>query len=164
MPEVTTVLSLELTIRDLRDDDLPAWPGSPRHVASLARQFDRTRAGTMDYLVACLPSGASVGKCGIDYETRPGAGTMTQLDVRGELQSCGIGTALIRASEDWIRARGLCTAEIAVEVDNPRAQALYERLGYVAYGSEPASWEQDGPEGSVVRYETVCVQLRRTLD
>ena len=48
-----------------------------------------------------------------------------------------------------------------MEECNPRARALYERLGYVAYGSAPESW--DAPDGSVVRYEIVCTLMRKEL-
>jgi ribosomal protein S18 acetylase RimI-like enzyme len=57
-----------------------------------------------------------------------------QLAVHRALQSCGIGTILIEASEQRIRARGLHRAELGAEECNPRARALYERLGYIAYG------------------------------
>ena len=50
-----------------------------------------------------------------------------------------------------------------MEESNPRARALYERLGYVAYGAAPESWDEDAPDGSVVRYETVCVWMRKDL-
>ncbi|GAB3403997.1 hypothetical protein [Flindersiella endophytica] len=45
----------------------------------------------------------------------------------------------------------------------PRPQALYERLGYIPYGRRPASWDQDGPAGSTVRYETTITLLRKDL-
>jgi ribosomal protein S18 acetylase RimI-like enzyme len=79
------------------------------------------------------------------------------------LQSCGIGTVLVRAAEDRIRARGLSCAELGVEAGNPRARALYERLGYVAYGSAPDGWDEEAPDGSIRRYETTCVLLRKPL-
>jgi hypothetical protein len=50
-----------------------------------------------------------------------------------------------------------------VEENNPRARVLYDRLGYVAYGSEPAAWDEDAPDGSIVRYETVCTLMRKEL-
>lgn len=121
------------------------------------------RAGTTDYLVACLPSGAPVGKGGVDYEQHPGAGSLTQFVVHGAVQSCGIGTALIGAAEARIRARGLTRAEIDVETNNPRARRLYERLGYVAYAEQPAAWDQQLPDGTITRYETTCVLLAKEL-
>ena len=100
---------------------------------------------------------------GIDYVKIPGAGVLWQLAVHGALQSCGIGTILVQAAEQRIRFRGLRWAELGVEECNPRARALYERLGYVAYGAAPESWDEDAPDGSVVRYETVCVWMRKDL-
>jgi ribosomal protein S18 acetylase RimI-like enzyme len=88
---------------------------------------------------------------------------ISTLSVRTELRSLGIGTTLIRASEDRIRARGLSRAEIGAEENNPRARALYERLGYVAYGTEPASWDYQAEDGTVQLYETTCTLLRRDL-
>lgn len=160
-----SVVELAVSIRDLTEADLPrlGWSGSALHVQRVAEQLERARAGVVDYLVACVPSGASVGKGGIDYEERPGAGSLTQFAVHGLVQSCGIGSALISVAEDRIRARGLTRAEIDVEVDNPRARALYERLGYVAYDTQPAGWDQQLPDGTITWYETTCVQLRKQL-
>jgi ribosomal protein S18 acetylase RimI-like enzyme len=161
MPEVV----VPLTVRDLTAEDLPAcaWLGSPTYLASVASALERTRLGEVDYLAACPPSGLPVAIGGVDYANTPGAGTLWQLAVHGALQSCGIGTILIQAAEQRIRARGLRLAELAVEESNPRARALYERLGYVAYGRKPAAWNQEAPDGSVSRYETVCTLMRKEL-
>jgi len=156
---------LPLTIRDLTRDDLPAcrWAGSATHLAAIAAALERTESGEVEYLAACPPSGWPVGLGAIDYARRPGAGNLWLLDVHPVLQSCGIGTLLISAAEQRIRARGLDMAKLSVEESNPRAQALYERLGYVAYGSEPASWDAVAEDGSVFRYETVCTLMRKNL-
>jgi RimJ/RimL family protein N-acetyltransferase len=50
-----------------------------------------------------------------------------------------------------------------VEHDNPRARALYERLGYVAYGSEPDEWDAEAADGRVVRHHTMCTLMRKPL-
>ena len=86
-----------------------------------------------------------------------------QLSVHGALQSCGIGTMFIQAAEQRILARGLRRAELGVEECNPRARALYDRLGYVAYGRAPDSWDEQAPDGTIVRYETVCTLMRKEL-
>jgi ribosomal protein S18 acetylase RimI-like enzyme len=117
----------------------------------------------VDYLAVCPPSGLPVALGGIDYVKTPGAGTLWQLAVHGALQSCGIGTILIQAAEQRIRARGLHRAELSVEECNPRARVLYERLGYLAYGREPAAWDEEAPDGSITRYETVCTLMRKEL-
>jgi ribosomal protein S18 acetylase RimI-like enzyme len=154
---------LPLTIRDLTRDDLPscAWTGSSK--SSFAAALDRADRGEVDYLVVCPPSGLPVAVGGIDYALSAGAGTLYQFAVHGTVQSCGIGSLLIDAAEQRIRARGLRRAELAVEVNNPRARALYERLGYVAYGSRPEQWDERADDGSVSRYHTVCTLMRKEL-
>lgn len=100
---------------------------------------------------------------GIDYVPHPGAGSLWQLSVHPALRSCGIGTVLVRAAEQRILARGLDRAEIGVELSNPRARALYERLGYVAYDGRLEAWDQQNLDGSITRRETMCAQLRKEL-
>jgi ribosomal protein S18 acetylase RimI-like enzyme len=161
MPQVV----VPLTVRDLTAEDLPAcsWSGTATHLASVARALERARLGEVDYLAACPPSGLPVALCGVDYARTPGTGTLWQLAVHGALQSCGIGTILIQAAEQRICARGLHRAELGVEECNPRARALYERLGYLTCGREPASWDEEAPDGSITRYETVCTLMRKEL-
>ena len=156
---------LPLTIRDLTHQDLPscAWSGSATHLASVARALDRAGRGEVEYLAVCPPSNLPVAIGGIDFTLNPGAGTLWQLAVHEALQSCGIGTLLIEAAERRIRARGLHRAELAVEECNPRARALYERLGYIAYGRKPEAWDEEAADGSVTRYETVCALMRKEL-
>jgi ribosomal protein S18 acetylase RimI-like enzyme len=160
-----TEVVIPLTIRDLIPEDLPscAWSGSATHLASIAKALERARRGEVEYLAACPPSGLPVALGGIDYAESPGAGTLWQLAVHGALQSCGIGTILIQAAEQRILARGLHRAELGVEECNPRARALYDRLGYVAYGRAPDSWDEQAPDGTIVRYETVCTLMRKEL-
>lgn len=156
---------LPLTIRDLTRQDLPAcaWSGSARDLAQLGKTLDRAERGEVDYLTVCPPSGLPVALGGIDYTLTPGAGTLWQLAVHGALHSCGIGTLLIDAAEQRIRARGLHRAELAVEEDNPRARALYERLGYLVYGRQPEFWDVETEEGSVTRSEKMCTLMRKEL-
>jgi ribosomal protein S18 acetylase RimI-like enzyme len=125
--------------------------------------LERARRGEVDYLAVCPPSGLPVAIGAIDYAERPAAGTLTQLSVHGALQSCGIGSILIRAAEQRILARGLGRVELGVEEDNPRARALYERLGYAAYGRAPGSWDEQAPDGTTFRYETMCTLMRKDL-
>jgi GNAT superfamily N-acetyltransferase len=154
-----------LTVRDLTAADLPAcaWAGSASHVRSIASALERAGRGEVDYLAVCPPSGLPVALGGVDYARSPGAGTLWQLAVHGTLQSCGIGTILIGAAEQRIRDRGLRRAELAVAENNPRARALYERLGYAAYGNALEAWDEDEPGGSVRRYESVVTLMRKVL-
>ncbi|WP_231642219.1 N-acetyltransferase [Nocardia sp. NRRL S-836] len=139
------------------------WSGSALHLTQVARELERAQDGMVDYLAVCPPSDIPVAIGGVDYQVNPGAGTLWQLAVHPSLQSCGIGTLLIQAAEQRILARGLRRAELGVEERNPRARALYERLGYVAHDRKPDAWDAEGPDGVVRRYETVCTVMRRWL-
>ncbi|MFD9062790.1 GNAT family N-acetyltransferase [Kitasatospora purpeofusca] len=160
-----TEIRLHLSVRDLTDADLPScgWAGSPKHVRELVHQIRRAEAGEVDYLTVCTAVGLPVAVGGVDYTVRPGAGTLWQLGVHPALRSCGIGTLLIRSAERRISTRGLALAELGVEESNPRARALYERLGYRAFGSELDSWDVEAEDGSLRRYETLCTLMRKDL-
>ena len=159
------VIPVAITIRDLTPEDLPscAWWVSAWDRAQLGRTLERARRGEVDYLAACTPAGLPVALGGIDYTVDQVSGTLWQLAVHEALQSCGIGTLLIQAAEQRIRARRLRRAELAVEESNPRARALYERLGYAAYGRKPEAWDEQAEDGSIRRYETMCTLMRKEL-
>ncbi|MGW0228058.1 N-acetyltransferase family protein [Actinopolymorpha singaporensis] len=161
----TGVVTMPLTVRDMTEADLPelACFYSRFYLEKMPAELERARTGVVDHLVVCTPAGVPVGKGAINWDEIPGAGVISTLSVRVELRSVGIGTVLIRAAEERIRARGLSRAEIGAEENNPRARALYERLGYVAYGCEPASWDQEDSDGTVRKYETTCTLLRKDL-
>lgn len=160
-----TRIALTLSVRDLRHADLVSctWAGSDHHLAGVARQLERARAGDVDYLAVCTRADIPIAKGGVDYRAQEGAGTLWQLAVHPALQSCGIGTVLVEAAEQRIRARGLRRAELGVEERNPRARALYERLGYIAYDRRPDSWDEQTPDGTLRRYETMCTLMRKNL-
>jgi len=46
----------------------------------------------------------------------------------------GIGTALVAATQDWVRSRGLSRLALSVFPDNARAIAVYEKAGFVREG------------------------------
>jgi ribosomal protein S18 acetylase RimI-like enzyme len=160
-----TEIRVPLTIRDLTPADVPTctWSGGRLHLEQLHVQLARAQSGVVDYLAVCPPSNIPVAIGSVDYVERPGSGMLWQLAVMPALQSCGIGTLLVHAAEERILKRGLSTAELGVEEDNPRARALYERLGYRAYATEPDGWDTEGPDGTVVRYDTVCTLMRKDL-
>ncbi|MFD5299338.1 GNAT family N-acetyltransferase [Streptomyces mutabilis] len=160
-----TNVVVKLAVRDFVHADLAScgWSGSELHLADVATQLERGRLGEVDYLAVCSATDIPVAKGGVDYRVKEGVGTLWQLAVHPALQSCGIGTFLIEAAELRIRNRGLRHAELGVEESNPRARALYERLGYVAYDRQPDSWDEQAPDGSLRRYETVCTLMRKEL-
>jgi ribosomal protein S18 acetylase RimI-like enzyme len=158
---------LSLTIRDLTDEDLERYSGSwgwpATHVAGTAEALERARRGEVDFLAVCPPSDVPVATGGVDYTKPPGAATLWQLSVDVALRSCGIGTILIEALEQRIRARGLHCVELGVDENKSRLRALYERLGYIVHGREPGGWDEEAPDGTVSRYETMITKMRKEL-
>jgi len=154
-----------LTVDDLTPADLGriAWSGGPLHTDSVAQALARVPNGEVDYLAVRSPGGYPVSKCGVDYTAHPQAGTLWQLATHGDLQGLGIGSALIKAAEDRIRARGVPWAMLGVEDDNTRARALYERLGYAECGHEQGTWPEADAQGNVSIYHAELTLMRKRL-
>lgn len=152
--------SLSLRVRDLTEADLPGcgWAG-----LGVPDGFERSRRDEVDYLVVCPPSGLPIATGGVNFVPAPGAGTLYQLHVHEIVRSCGIGTLLIGALQQRIRDRGLDWAELGVDEQDPRPQPLYERLGYTAFGRTRGGWDQQEPDGSTSRYETMIILMRKML-
>lgn len=156
-------LELDLDVRDVDPEDLPDldWSGGPDHVTALATALARREAGETDLLAVHLPNGHSIAVGAVDYSKHQGAGELWMLSVRGgSWQSLGVGTILINALEGRIRDRGLLRATIGVEHDNPRAAALYRRLGYRENGMTLDGWGI----GDGRSYATVCYTMIKSLD
>ncbi len=154
-----------LVIDDLRAEDLPAlgWSGTAAHLRSVAGYLARVPSEEIEYLVVRGVAGTPVAKAGIDYAEAPGVATIMQVATHGDLQGLGLGTALIAAAEDRIRRRGLTVARIGVEDDNPRARALYERLGYQEVGRRAVSWEAEAADATLFMYHTVVTEMDKAL-
>ncbi len=150
-------VTLPVSVRDLLPQDLPActWSGSDTHLRHVERELARAAAGEVDYLAVCTPADMPVAKGGIDYQVSGGAGTLWQLAVMPALQSCGLGTLLVRAAEQRIRDRGLRRAELAVEESIPGRARPHHRRPAAADSGDPQqhAW--------VLDREAWCPQLRR---
>ena len=79
--------------------------------------------------------GSPVGcVCIEEREEFPDLLRLYSLDVAPSVQSRGIGTRLIERVEQESRDRGHAGVYLEVGTANPRARALYKRLGYVREG------------------------------
>jgi ribosomal protein S18 acetylase RimI-like enzyme len=138
-----------LVIDDLTSADLDklAWSGTAAHVRAVAHVLAQVGGGDAEYLVVRALDGTPVAKAAIDYADAPGVGTIMQMATHAELQGLGLGSALIAAAEERIRGRGVTVARLGVEDDNPRARALYERLGYRAVHRRRCRGKQRVPTG-----------------
>ena len=131
-----------MLIRECREADLALlerhYP-SPGRTRFHAERYGRQREGTSTFLTAWLdeiPVGSGEirwngCRAGEVLERYPDCPEINGLAVwPPERQSRGIGTAIIRASEDLATRRGFGRIGLGVDDDNVRAAALYLRLGY----------------------------------
>jgi len=131
-------------IRPCSDEDLAQlrelWPtpGTDVHGGHYAAHL----RGQATYLVAwkgATPFGSAMvqwaGCVGQNARKAfPDCVEINHLQVRPELRGQGAGTALIRAAEELVAARGLAEVALGVSTDNADARRLYSRLGYVSTG------------------------------
>jgi ribosomal protein S18 acetylase RimI-like enzyme len=88
----------------------------------LVAEVDGVVVGQLDAFMRPLPSAGSM--------RMPRRGALIGIAVDEDWRGRGIGTALMRAAEDWARDRGYDTLELDVADPNGDARRLYERLGY----------------------------------
>ncbi|MFC7483546.1 GNAT family N-acetyltransferase [Luedemannella flava] len=104
---------------------VPSWAGRPHLVWFLAVH---TPAATATGGLRLSRRGGPTGRDVIGESA-----TVQQLSVDPAHQRAGVGTALMRAAEGWLRDRPNLprTISLGVETTNAAAIALYSRLGYV---------------------------------
>jgi ribosomal protein S18 acetylase RimI-like enzyme len=154
-------MQLALTVRDLGPEDLTdlEWSGGSEHLNAVAEALMATYTGDVVLLAVALDNGRLIGCGGADLRRHADAGTLWMLSVHETFQGLGVGTLLIRALEDRVRERGVPAVRLTVEHDNPRAAALYRRLGYREVGAAIESWPVSGGR----TYVTVCTVLERSF-
>jgi len=91
----------------------------------------------------------------------PDAVEISSVHVHPRARGRGVGTALIHGAEDRIGAAGRSLVTIGVAVDNPRAAALYTRLGYRDTGLRWTASYTDGADRRVTEHN---VTLAKRLD
>lgn len=111
--------------------------------------------------LAAFADGRQVGRATLDFATRrPARRVLFRTAwVEPEWRSRGIGSALVRRGEEIAAARGYEAVDCLVRLDNPRALALYRRLGYEPVGEEVNRYVDDSGEP----VEEDCWSLRKRL-
>jgi aminoglycoside 6'-N-acetyltransferase I len=113
------------------------WPDDTgNHALDIAKYFNASRTNPLEVLLACTGAGARVGF--IELSIRPyaeGCDTDRVAFVEGwfvvpEHRGRGVGAALMRAAEEWARARR-CT-ELASDTQsfNEESIAAHKSLGF----------------------------------
>ena len=91
--------------------------------------FRFARAGVAsDVLVAEDQGGLVVGSIMIGHDGH--RGWLYYLAADPAMRLCGIGGALIRAAEDWLRKHGVRKTQLLVRQSNAGVLKFYERLGF----------------------------------
>jgi ribosomal protein S18 acetylase RimI-like enzyme len=135
------------------------WSGGSEHITALADALQRSYAGEVDLVLVQTSNRLPVAVGAVDFTKHDDAGELWMLSVHEHWQSLGVGTVLITALEHRVRDRGLPRATLGVEHDNPRAAALYRRLGYRETGMVVEGW----PIGGGRQYATVCFSMVKEL-
>ncbi|WP_439817370.1 GNAT family acetyltransferase [Zavarzinia sp. CC-PAN008] len=106
-----------------RSSDLVASYNDP----SVDFHFARSGASSV-VLVAVSGSRAICGSVMVGHDGH--RGWLYYLAADPGLRGRGIGRALVRAAEDWLRARGVPKVQLMVRPTNTQVMGFYETLGY----------------------------------
>lgn len=72
------------------------------------------------------------------YTVQPGEAYVRAIGVLADHRGRGAGTRLLECAEEWGRRQGKRWLGLHVHSENPRAHALYRRVGYVERGYRPS--------------------------
>ncbi|WP_238018601.1 GNAT family N-acetyltransferase [Dactylosporangium sp. AC04546] len=129
---------MTIEIRPVTEADLDAIDPRLGSATFFAERRARQRDERGLLLLAWL-SGNAVGCVYIAFEEAdeaglrehlPGVPLMHRLLVVSELRNQGIGSSLVTAAEQAVRARGHAQLALGMDIDNFAAERLYLRLGY----------------------------------
>lgn len=154
-------MSIDVEFRDLQQVDLAGlgWSGGRAHQRALRDFLERSWGGEVDALVAELPTGVLVAHGFVDFVRFGDAGHVQTLAVRDDWQGLRLGTLMVGELEQRTAGRGLAASTLTVELDNPRARSLYQRLGYRVQGTCTEHWPLD--DGSI--HAAPCELMRHDL-
>lgn len=86
------------------------------------------RRGPHSTILVARSGGAIVGSAMVGHDGH--RGWVYYLAVEPELQGRGLGRTLLRAVEDWLRARAIPKLMLLVRPDNEKVRGFYQAEGY----------------------------------
>jgi ribosomal-protein-alanine N-acetyltransferase len=89
---------------------------------------------------------------------RRGVGHIITIDVVAAARRCGVGSLLLRAAEDRLRAAGSYAVALESAVDNVSALRFYKRHGYDVVQTLPGYYS-DGMDAQVLQKRLVAKPL-----
>jgi ribosomal protein S18 acetylase RimI-like enzyme len=131
------------------------WDGELKHFRRLfADTYERVEKGEVGIWIAELPDAGLIGQLFLSLRSgRPELsdgvtrGYIYGVRVRPEYRNRGIGSQLMLVAETELIQRGFTYATLNVGRDNPKAQRLYERLGYCVVAPESGRWSYEDENG-----------------
>lgn len=161
-----------MIIRECTQHDLAALEAA--YPANHEERFLRQRSGDSTYLTLWDDDGTSIGSGEIMWtgakepEVRkyiPDCPELNGLTVwPPERHSQGIGTQMIEHAARLIRQRGFARVGLGVGDDNPRAAALYLRLGFTETGVRYLDrWTRTDDAGNHHNFADPCRFLTKDL-
>jgi GNAT superfamily N-acetyltransferase len=114
----------------------PSWRSALEVVAGEVRCLDEFFDGRLPDRTLVIveddetPAGFVFLEPAVDYFSGEAHGHLGMIAVTEGAEGRGIGTALMRAAEDWARGRGYAKLTLNVFEGNTRARTMYERFGY----------------------------------
>ena len=88
----------------------------------------------LGFVWLALDGAQPVGACVVCYAISTSRGSLVakldDVSIAAERRGAGIGTAMLAALAEHLRAAGLTRIDTAAHAENPGARRFYERLGY----------------------------------
>jgi ribosomal protein S18 acetylase RimI-like enzyme len=164
---------ITLSIRSIAADDIPLIEECmPRRMPDTHRErLGRQEQGEALYLIAWIDD-RPVGHLFLKWDgssASPDAfvpwPTLSDISVHPDLRSRGIGSQLMKHAERLVAQRGHRQVGLSVALDNPRARALYERMGYRNSGLDnyDSLWPYLDDQDQERWHRETCVRLVKRL-
>ncbi len=151
-----------IKIRDITKKDLTdlLWDKNFKKLEKYeAKNFQRFLEAKLLWLVA--ENTKPIGQIKAKIETEA---VIFAIRVHPEEQGKGIGSKLILEMENLLKNKGFFEVFISVHVDNPKAQKLYERLGYkIGKQDVIEEWEYADDDGEICMMKMNVNRLKKEL-
>jgi ribosomal protein S18 acetylase RimI-like enzyme len=162
-----------LRVRHLEEADLPGleWGGEFTHFRRMyADIFESSRYDRSVLWVADLPEAKVIGQLFVQLLSgRPelangfSRGYIYGFRVQSRYRNHGIGARMMQVAEADLYHRNYHWVTLNVGKDNPRARALYERLGYYVVASEVGEWSYLDDKGIRVDVHEPAWRMEKRL-
>jgi ribosomal protein S18 acetylase RimI-like enzyme len=144
-----------IDVRELAEHEVDVIARTEPEGKGFVQAMWRLQQEGVSLLLVAWMDAAPVGSGQLDWRSTPPE--LKNLNVDADRRGLGVGTAIIRAAE--ARLRSGTSLAVGVGLDNPRARALYERLGYRGTGNISTTTYEYVDDNGVQRHATETDEL-----